>query len=518
MKKPSNNSMCTVCPHKNKKDGEEEYSDDEIINNESKVQIKRKKNKKKDNKKRGPLKVNSMNKNIYIRLEQKRNATQQVLKKRNNLQKAFAAIRRFQSSTNKKPEIKPTSEKESTNEKESTIAIRSNNHYYGIDQYTDVSNPIIGDTFCNIVTGETYLFNKDIWNRIPNPGPRAYYGENMTKEELVINPLEGDIFFQNDEISIYQNGQWITKNISSELSNHQSSSSNSDLIGEDKQSDSVSYGTSCHSDEEEDDSSSDQQENSLSYDEENSQNEELLEINHQIETTNTQETIKTMETPEDKLETIETSEDKIETMETSEDKIETMETPENQRIVPKLNMENIDKIYTFMVDEHKIEGKYCNINQVNYEKLEPIENNKMISMQITPQGKLCISIKFNELRKSPIRVSIENWIKYSDNDKKIWQTVNCISDITMINGDNTNEKYSIISENPENMKQMQKTYTTIGIKDKLIIKPEEEITEITFQAKLLAYPLSKTEKSDFYLVEFTDSNSIINLPIITIEI
>ena len=139
-------------------------------------------------------------------------------------------------------------------------------------------------------------------------------------------------------------------------------------------------------------------------------------------------------------------------------------------------------------------------------------------MQITPQGILNINIKFNEIRKDPIRVSIENWIKYSDNDKNIWQTVTCISDIKIINKEKEiNENYTIESENnKESLKEMQKTYTTIGLKEKLIIKPNEEITEITWCSKLLAYP-TKSDRKEFFLVEFNDTNAMIALPLITIE-
>lgn len=590
MKKPSNNKNCTVCPHKNKKD--EEYEDgDELITSESQVKIKKTVKKRILKNKKKPLKrsnVHAMNRNVHIRLEQKRNASQQVIQKRNNLHRAFAAIRRYQSGP-----LSPSTSKTNVNKIPSNIALRCNNHYYGIDHFTDVPKPQIGDTFCNIVTGDRYLYNKDIWNHVPNPGPRAYYGENMTREELVTNPQEGDIFFQKDEISIFQNGNWITKSIITDMSHSSSSQSDDNPIGDqtiqitdESNYDDISYGTSCVSDEDtsydKDDEDEEDDETDIS---EELQEEELQELNmnensttqdcdeesntdeyeesdmdEKLEDEKIKEKIKEkieveVEKIEEKLEeekieekledekieekiegkieeksvelmvpSIESNEKKemiskeIETNNDVKKMIETLNSISIQRIIPKLNVDDMDKIYNFMIDGNSFEGRYCNLSQKNYDKIRPIMNDNGISMKITPQGVLNINIKFKEERIEPIKVNIESWIKYNDNEKNIWQTVTCISDIKVINKCEKTEKYTIETENEgETLKQMQSTYTTMGSKEKIIIKPIEKITEISWSNKLLAYPL-KSGLTDFYLVEFNDNNNPISLPNIAIEL
>lgn len=85
--------------------------------------------------------------------------------------------------------------------------LKSYNQYYGLE-LVEISDPMNGDTFTNTLTGDKYLYNRGIWNMLPQPstGSRAYYSEY--ENQLVSNPNEGDLMVHGNQISVYQNNQW----------------------------------------------------------------------------------------------------------------------------------------------------------------------------------------------------------------------------------------------------------------------------------------------------------------------
>lgn len=394
MKKPSNNRNCTVCP-KNKKPTtpEDDESPRQQPNNKS----------TKNQRFRLPKRTTT------TQLKQRKRASSQLaaVQKRTNIRKIMNQ-RRANNHQPSAPVDRP-------------LAIRSTNHYFGIDYHTDVPRPQLGDTFCNTLTGQLYLYNKDIWNLIPSSSPRAYYGPSTNQiNQVVVNPQEGDLFLADttDEISIYQNGHWNTRKI---IPNQPSSKNVHSLVTEDTNIDS-----------------------SQAFD---------------------------------------------------------------------FEMEQL---------QAKLTAKYQNVSQ-KFSQHTPSIDDDVVQFPVLPNGSIKLALKFSEPNQTAVEFGLEAWIRYSDTNQNIWQTVTCLTNLEVLDEQGRpTQEYILTSEKhqPELInldtkapltETLTRTLTTLAAKDNLVLTSKIPISQINFQLKLLAYPI-KAEKKDFYAVEFNDLNQAISLP------
>ena len=85
----------------------------------------------------------------------------------------------------------------------------SHHVYYGVERKSEVSYPVEGDIFVNIMTGEWSIYRHSIWNQIPIPAPRTYFGPSIPPETSIYNPQEGSIYYDmSGRIYMFQNTEW----------------------------------------------------------------------------------------------------------------------------------------------------------------------------------------------------------------------------------------------------------------------------------------------------------------------
>ena len=202
MKKPSKRS-CTVCP---KKDDDLYYdAPDESEQGDNKGATTNKTNKGNNNKGNN----NKGNNNKGNKNNNYRNRNQN----RNNNNKSSYNKSRFRNTNYVRAvnfyKLKTThrSAFPAPQVVKRPAPLKSYNQYYGLE-LVEISDPMNGDTFTNTLTGDKYLYNRGIWNMLPQPtvGSRAYYSEY--ENQLVSNPNEGDLMVHGNQISVYQNNQW----------------------------------------------------------------------------------------------------------------------------------------------------------------------------------------------------------------------------------------------------------------------------------------------------------------------
>lgn len=183
---------------------------------------------------------------------------------------------------------------------------------------------------------------------------------------------------------------------------------------------------------------------------------------------------------------------------------------------------------TFRIEsvDLQLSGEYNQLSLKHFEKINPIisdENSKSFILEIAPEGVIDLDLKFNLENVDEIEFSLESWVKYSDSDKNIWQTVTCLSDLELINREgqsiNNYKLTSIHQDQLIDLKQKLKTFTTLANNDKILIKTKIPISQIRWKSKLLAYLVNNLPtEPEFYSVEFKDLYQSISLPQMSIQI
>lgn len=412
MKKPSQ-SFCSVCPQN--------------LGNKDKEEIK--------------LSGNQTKKTKNINRRRKKKSITRFTHSSSSVMKRIAKINQNKSKRHhrrppariQKPIVRPVPPKKNTHHK-------TQNHYYGIDHLVDVPRPNEGDTYLNILTGEFYLYTKDIWNLIPSNSPRCYLGKSLSISDQIPVPREGDVYFEAEtgHIQIYQLSEWIDFNPNI----HQPRFSLASQIP---------YSS----------------ETNLSRLQSNQSNQNKLDQNLTKEFE--------LEFPSAQL---------------------------------QINYQDLSSQYV-----SKISPTVVAKDQIAVAKLEVI-----------PEGLINLNLKFNDMNTTEIEFGFESWVKYTDLQQKVWQSVTCLTDLEIFN-----EAQEIISDyqiiaNQENqlvdIKQPTQTLTTMAKDDQVMIRSQSPISQIRWKTKLLAYldtdPNPKNPK--FYSIKFKDFNQPISLPILSITL
>lgn len=333
-------------------------------------------------------------------------------------------MRRIPISTHRRPSVRPPTVKKNT-------ALRSNNHYYGVDHNSEVPRPLEGDTFRNTVNGDFFLYKRDMWNLIP---VGSYFGESSSIQEIMEKPNEGDLYFSSDKkiVKIFQEGDW-----------------------------------------------------------------------HQLENLKNDHQDINQENQNDILNNI-----------IKDQRIRSNQT----RLITQ------KKSFQYDWQECQIVGEYQNLSQENLKKLKPDINPDVIAFQVVPQGFIDINMIINKKGQKSIKLSIESWIRYSDSESQIWQTVTCLSNIELYDDQNNLiNDYTINGQHMSKLVDLQqslKSITTTANNDNIIFESKNQnIGKIKWVSQLLAYPIVKKESKpeDFFIVKFQNMSHPIALPKVKIS-
>ena len=472
-KKPSNRKFCTVCPKNKSKSGYDSEDD-----NRSWRSSRRSKFGKPPGSKKLGSKSRAMNRNMVHRIEKGRKAAKAVASKRAYLKSEIDRKRRGGDLSYTSRTIRP-------------MALKTHNHYYGLDHLTEVPHPHTGDVFTNMVSGERYLFNKDVWNYIPAPpGPRAYYSDGFAREEIIPDPKNGDLYIQGatNQICIFQNGQWRSKvfvspEIRETINMYQKPNRREEML---------------HRIDEDIDDSEDE-ENEQDFDEnEDDENEDDEEDGDE----------KTDEVRESNLR---------------------VSLPLRHRLgeigvehgVPHLGSASKHFKLNFEKSQAWLEGTYLNLSVDTFEKIFPHISDNVANLQVLPQGMVDVVLKFERPHITPVEFKLETWIKYSDANGNLWQTVTCLADF-IVSDDKGEEitEYELVPESGQklvDLQQFHKTLTTLATRETILLKSEKPISLVRWKSKLLAYPV-KAERKEFYAVQFNDLQKSITLPKLGVKI
>jgi len=176
----------------------------------------------------------------------------------------------------------------------------------------------------------------------------------------------------------------------------------------------------------------------------------------------------------------------------------------------------------FEKNQALLEGTYVNLSTETFEKIFPSIHNNQATLQVLPQGVINVVLKFPRAHYLPIEFNLENWIKYSDANAKLWQTVTCLADFEVFDSDGQAiEDYQLIANHQNklvNLTQFHKTITTLSPHETVILKSEKGISQVSWKSKLLAYPVGGDDPKEFYAVQFNDLKKAISLPKLGVKV
>lgn len=358
------------------------------------------------------------------------------------------------------------------------MASRARNHYFGMDVFTEVVRPLEGDVFTNMMTGEVHFRRHGIWNLIPGNGPRCYLGESVNdfeNEDGSEKGYEGDLFLEKDSgrMMVRQDNSWQEFRLfeSQKATEHESS-----LVGK-------LQGL---------------------LREVGSDREMILNHRHQH--------------------------DGVDDESLSDVGQQTME------IKKGLHSEEFEVELTPI--SAKMTGEYRHMSATCLQKLHPSihaigGDGSTASIDVAPEGDLHMEVHFNQEDgwMGDIEVDLNSWIKYTDHQKKIWQTVVCLSNLEVfdIHGKRVNGDDLLIEsmESGEksggsggssgggklvDLKQKLKTITTLADHARVRIRSGVAIGSLMWTIKLVAYLPEVVGKKDFFSIEFKEMNQPIKLP------
>jgi hypothetical protein len=375
-----------------------------------------------------------------------------------------------------------------------------------------------------MVSGDRYLYNKSMWNYIPPPpGPRAYYSDGFARDEIIPDPKDGDLYIQGatNQLCIFQNGQWRSKVFVSpeirESINMYNKPNRREVIQhridqdiEDSDED-FSFSSS-------DDEIENQPENKRHKTEEQTEEEQTEEEQTEEEQQEEQREDKFKREDEDEVKT-DIKEGNLRVSLPLRHKLGDM----GMNDVPHLGSASKHFKLNFEKSQAWLEGTYVNLSVETFEKIFPHISENVANLQVLPQGMVDVNLKFGRPHSTPIEFRLETWIKYSDANGNLWQTVTCLADFQVLDehGQIFDEnEYELIPESGQklvDLQQFHKTLTTLAPRETIILKSERGVGQVKWKSKLLAYPV-KAERKEFYAVQFNDLQKSITLPKLGVKI
>ena len=361
--------------------------------------------------------------------------------------------------------------------------LKSYNQYYGIE-ISEVISPMNGDTFTNTLIGEKYLYNKGIWNLLPSPiiGSRAYYSEY--ENQLITNPNEGDLMIHGNLISVFQNNQW---NSFGTRNQHKSFPKIKPIAAQETDIPKLST-------------------NSF----------KLIQIKENKENTKIENKENENENKENQSEN--RNENKENRNENKENQNENRnENKENQN--ENKENQNENKESHNKGNEYLLEGTYVSDTTISNEQT-PTLLEGTFKIPVYSHGYVSIKLTSENSPMNRVEFGLASWIKYSDANKGIWQTVICLADLQLYDGMGVQiTEYQVNGDQVVDLKQLHKTITTTSQLDRVLLSVPDEypIHKITFKCKLLAYQ-AQQEQPEFFAVQFNEFKKDIDYPIFECKI
>ena len=141
-----------------------------------------------------------------------------------------------------------------------------------------------------------------------------------------------------------------------------------------------------------------------------------------------------------------------------------------------------NKNFQYQWKEFELKGNYYNLTPSHFEKIQPkIDCEKSEAhFEVTPEGLVDLSLKFKKANSSSIiELTLESWIRYSDSNSNIWQTVTCLADLELldVNGNNI-DNYLLKAEKQDklvDLEQKLKSLTTLAKNEKITLTSEMDV-------------------------------------------
>lgn len=166
-----------------------------------------------------------------------------------------------------------------------------------------------------------------------------------------------------------------------------------------------------------------------------------------------------------------------------------------------------------------LEGTYLNLS--TFDKIFPSIFNDQAIIQVLPQGVIDVVLTFVDPCYSPIEFDLETWIKYSDTNSNLWQTVTCLADLEVFNSEGQLiEDYQLTANDKNKLVDLNKSITSLAPRETITLKSNLGISRISWKSKLLAYQVNDLNQGpkEFYSVQFNDLKKEINLPKLKIKV